>query len=242
LIALFKAHEALAESIHDKERLGMFYSALGLALNHREQFTESYTYLCKSLKLGEETKSPKVTGYACLRLSMTCSSLGYLDDAVTYGKRARDLSDDPDADLPLHRTDLALSIAYWYRGDVRKLRKVSAELLDKGRKRSDPRCLAACEIASGLSHIGAGDFQAATEGFKAALQTSIDPLLIQSSTLMLGFAYLANGQYQEALSLSQEVMDFSEKYGFESLGTPALGFMGYALAATGDLDRGLEFI
>ena len=31
---------------------------------------------------------------------------------------------------------------------------------------------------------------------------------------MLGYAYLANGQYQEALSMSQEVMGFSDKYGF----------------------------
>jgi len=61
-------------------------------------------------------------------------------------------------------------------------------------------------------------------------------------TWLLGYAYLANGQYQEAVSLSQEVMDFSGKYGSEYFGTPALSFMGYALAAKGDLDRGLELV
>ena len=139
LIELFKAHEGLAESIHDKERLGMFYSALGIALQSREQLTESYTYLCKSLELGEETKSPKVIGYACFRLAMTCANLGYLDDAVKYGERARDLSGDPRADLPLHRVAIGLMIAYWYRGDIRKLRELGTKLLDEGRKESDPR-------------------------------------------------------------------------------------------------------
>ena len=112
LIELFKAHEGLAESRHGKERLGMFYSALGFALQAREQFTESYAYLSKALELGEETKSPKVTGYACFRLAVTCAQLGYLDEAVKYGERARDLSEDPGADLPLHRLAIGLSVAY----------------------------------------------------------------------------------------------------------------------------------
>jgi len=93
-----------------------------------------------------------------------------------------------------------------------------------------------------VNHLTAGDFQSAIEGLKAALQASIDPLLIQVSTLFLGFSYLADGQYQEALSLSQEVMGFSDKYGSEAVGTPALSYMGYALAATGDLDRGLGLV
>jgi len=242
LVELFKAHEGLAESIHDKERIGMFYSALGIALNQKEQFTESYAYLSKALELGEETKSPKVTGYACFRIAITCANLGYLDEAVNYGERARDLSGDPRADLPFHRVAIGLSLAYWYRGDIRKLRELGTNLLDEGRKRSDPRCLAIGEMASGYSHFSAGDYQSAIESFKSALQASLDPLLIQASTLMLGFAYLANGQYRETLPLSQEVMRFSDKYGLQFLGTQALSIMGYTLAATGDLDRGLELV
>jgi tetratricopeptide (TPR) repeat protein len=174
LIELFKAHEGLAESIHDKERLGMFYGGLGVALCMREEFTESYTYLRKSLELGEQTKSPKVTGHACFRLALTCANLGYLDEAVKHGERARDLSADPRADLPLHLVAFGLLIAYWSRGDIRKLRELGTELLDEGRKGSDPRCLATGEIDLGLSHSSAGDFLAAIEDFKAALQASID--------------------------------------------------------------------
>jgi tetratricopeptide (TPR) repeat protein len=240
LIDLFKAHEGLAKSGIGKEKLGMFYSALGIALHGREQFTESYTYLRKSLELGEQTKSPKVIGYACFRLAMTCSQLGYLDEAVNYGEQARDQSDDPKADLPFHRVAMGLMIAYLSRGDIRKLRELGTKLLDEEKKGSDPRCLALGETASGLAHLDAGDFQSAIESFKSALQASIDPMLIQGSTFYLGCAYLVNGQYQEALSMSQEVMRFSDKHGAEVMGTPALSFMGYCMAATGDLDRGLE--
>jgi class 3 adenylate cyclase/tetratricopeptide (TPR) repeat protein len=242
LIKLFETHKGLAESGIGKERLGMFYSALGFALQAREQYAESYAYLSKALELGEETKSPKVTGYACFRLAGTCTQLGYLDEAIKYGERARDLSGDPGADIPLHRPAIALGNAYFLRGDIRKLRELGANLLDERRKGSDPRCLAVGEMTLGYSHCCAGDFQSAIEAFKAALQASIDPLLIQMATCLLGFAYLANGQYQEALSMSQEVMRFSDQYGAEFVGTPALSFMGFALTATGDLDRGLELV
>lgn len=242
MIELFKAHEKLAESVDGKERLSMFYTALGQSLQNREQLTESYTYLCKGLELGEQTRNPKVIGQACYRLALTCSSLGYLDQAIKYGERARELSDDPKAGLPLYRVAVGLIPAYFSSGDIRKLRELGTALLDEGRKGSDPRFVAWGEMAYGLSHLSAGDFQAAIEHFKAALQASIDPMSIQSSTFFLGFAYLANGRYQEALSLSQEVLGFSEKYGFEFLGTPALSFMGYALAATGDMDKGLELV
>jgi len=96
-------------------------------------------------------------------------------------------------------------------------------------------------MAFGLARFCAGDFRSAIDDFKTARRVSKDPLLVQSSTFFLGYAYLVNGQYQDALSVSEEVMDFSEKYGFELLGTPSLAFRGYALAATGNLDRGLQF-
>jgi tetratricopeptide (TPR) repeat protein len=232
LIDLFKAHEGIAESLGDKERLGMFFSEIGMASSMREQFAESYTYLIKALELGEQATSPKVIGHSCYRLSNTCAQLGKLDEAVKYGERARELSEDPRVDLPLSRVVWGLSAAYWYRGDIKKLREFGRELLDEGKRRADPRDLASGEMALGLSYFCAGDFQSAIDSFKATLKASIDPLLIQMATMFLGYAYLADGQYQEALSVSEEVIRFSEKYGPELLGTPALTFKGFALAAT----------
>ena len=129
----------------------------------------------------------------------------------------------------------------WYRGDIRKLRELGTDLLDEGRKGSDPRCLAVGEMDVGLSHLSAGDFQSAIESFKAALQASIDPFLIQGSTLISRMVHTcANGQYQEALSLSQEVMDFSEKYGFEFVGTTCIVIYGVCLGRNGRPGQGVR--
>ena len=242
MITLFKAHEELAVSIQDKKRLGMFYSWLGGAFHQIGRFKDSYTYLRKSLELGEMTRSQKIIGYTCSWLAFTCGHIGYLDQAVKYGERARDLTLDPMAGLTLFDAAHGLVAAYLCRGDIRKLRELGTELVEQGRKRSDPRCLAMGEIALGHAHISAGDSQSAVECYKKALKDSIDPMLINMSKSYAGFAYLANGQYSEALSLSQDVMRFSEKYGFEVFRAGALAFKGFALAAMGDLNRGLDTV
>jgi len=240
MITLFKEHEGLAISIQDKQRLGMFYSWLGGAFHQIGQFEDSYTYLRKSLELGEMTRSQKIIGYACSWIALTCGHIGYLDEAVKCGERARDLTLDARAGLTLFDAAHGLVAAYWCTGDIRKLRDLGTELVEQGRKRSDPRCLAMGEIAFGHSHLSAGDFQSAIEFYKKALKDSIDPMLINMSKNYAGIASLANGQYQDALSLSQEVIRFSEKYGFEVFRTGALLVIGCALAATGDLGRGFD--
>jgi class 3 adenylate cyclase/tetratricopeptide (TPR) repeat protein len=242
MITLFKAHEGLAVSIQDKQRLGMFYTWIGGAFHQTGQFKDSYTYLRKSLELGELTRDQKIIGYACSWLALTCGHIGYLDEAVKYGERARDLILDPRAGLTLFDAAHGLVAAYWCTGDIRKLRELGTELVEQGTKRSDPRCLAVGEIALGHSHLSAGDSQSAVEFYKKALKDSIDPMLINMSKSYAGTASLANGQYQDALSLSQDVMRFSEKYGFEVFRTGALLVTGCALAATGDLGRGLDTV
>ena len=241
MIELFKAHEGLAESVHGKERLGMFYSALGIALHSREQLTESYTYLRKSLELGEETKSPESDRVcllpACYDLCEPWLPGRSRQIRGTGSGPVRRSQGRPASSQGCHWIDLQPTCTEEISGSCVNWGRNS--WMREGRDQT-PGCLAMGEMASRTAHLSAGDFQSAIESFKSALQASIDPLLIQGSTFFLGFAYLANGQYQEALSMSQEVMRFSDKYGAEFMGTPALSFMGYALVATGDLDRGLE--
>jgi class 3 adenylate cyclase len=71
LAVLLTAHEEMAKSLNDKERLGMFYGWLGLALQFREKLKDSYLYLHKALELGEEIGSHKLIGYACAWLIIT---------------------------------------------------------------------------------------------------------------------------------------------------------------------------
>ncbi|MCU0590873.1 MAG: AAA family ATPase [Desulfobacterales bacterium] len=174
LINLFERYEGLSVSLGDKKRLGMFFSQLGIALCWKEKFTESYSYLRKALDLGEQMRSLKIIGHTCFRLAATCANLGRLDEAVNFGKRAQKISKNLKADLPLHRVALGLGSAYWYKGDIRMLRELGNELLNEGKRKSDPRHLSMAEAAIGLSNFLAGNFQLAIQNFKASLGLSKD--------------------------------------------------------------------
>ena len=121
LVDLLSAHEKMAESLDDKERLGMFYGWLGFALYDREKFKDSYQYLSKALKMGEEIDNQKVIGYACAWLSWTCAELGLLDEAITFGERGQEISSRLESDPYLYFKSLGgLGFAYWHRGDRKK--------------------------------------------------------------------------------------------------------------------------
>jgi len=241
-IHLLKKNESVAESIEDKEKKGLFFSELGIALCQREQDEKSYPYLKKALELGEASGSPKATGYALFRLSLTCVNLGYLDEAVRYGERACQLSQDPCAELPLHRAATGLLNAYWVKGDIKKLREFGGRFNDKEEKSLDHRHRVMGNLLLGAAEINSGNFAKAIKFFASAVEDSLDPYLIQTSTLYLGYAYLADEQFNEALSISEEVMKFTEKYGFDSYGSIAMSFRGFALISTGNLHDGLRYI
>ena len=76
-IDIFSTHQALAESLDDKARAGMFYAWFGTALFMAGKSKNAYDYLRKGLKLGEKADNQKVVGYACTWLAYACEVLGY---------------------------------------------------------------------------------------------------------------------------------------------------------------------
>ena len=152
LVDLLRANEEHAVSLGEKAGLGMFYSWMGLGLQSLEKAKDAQRYLSKSLEIGEEIENDKVIGYACTWMSMTCSDLGLLDDAVNYGKRAHEISKRIRFDPFLFLFSLrAMGWAYVFKGDCRKMDNIGRSMLEYGERQSDPRAL-----AMGHNFIGAG--------------------------------------------------------------------------------------
>jgi hypothetical protein len=61
-IDIFNSHQALADSLEDRARTGMFYAWFGIAHFMAGKSKHSYDYRCKGLKLGEKVGSQKVVG------------------------------------------------------------------------------------------------------------------------------------------------------------------------------------
>jgi predicted ATPase len=241
LINLFKVHEALLESHTIKEQLVMFYGWLGFALARRDMPVDGYQYLRKALQIAEEIGDIKATGYNCAWLTYTCTDLGLLDEAIIYGQRAQDVAIQFESDQDLFGTALGgFAYAHWMRGDVRKTAELGQALLDYGRKHSDLRSIARHYHTMGYSCLAAGDFPSAIEHFKKDIQVSPDPVLSHAAKALLGNCYLNTGQLKEAQSTFEEVIEHSEKFGYEWVGAASQGMKGMVLIAQGDLKQGIS--
>jgi tetratricopeptide (TPR) repeat protein len=173
LVDLFRANEELAVSLGEKAGLGMFYSWMGLGLQNLEQAKDAKQYLSKSLEIGEEIENDKIIGYACTWMSMTCSDLGLLDDALNYGIRAHEISKGIRFDSFLFMFALrAMGWAYIFKGDCRGIDNVGRSILEYGDRQSDPRALAMGHNLIGTGHYFGGNTLLAIESLKRAILVS----------------------------------------------------------------------
>lgn len=243
LIELFKLHENIAESLDDKKTLGMYYSWLGLGLQSREKLSDAYRYLLKALKIGEEIDDDKIIGYASAWLATTCADMGLLEDALTYGKRAREVSGRIEFDPLLFLvSSRAIGYVYYFRGESRKVYEVGKMLLEYGLKQSDLRFSTVGHLYKGIGHHIRGDFPAAIDCCRAAIQVSIDPMLYYVVKTQLALSLFNEGRMKEAEEVIEETIIFSKDFGSEWIGSGAKGIMGLVLIAKGELDKGVAVV
>ena len=199
LITLFRTHETLAESLKDKGRRGMFYAWLGMALWAVGKSEDSYRYLRKGLKLGEEAADSRVIGYAYTWLPNSCAELGRLHEGVGYGQRAKEIANRLSHEQYLYfksRGDLGL--VYYFRGESGKVLKAGKEMIEYGEKHTNIRSQAMGHAIMGWGHLAAGDLQAAINALQRVEEIALDPFYATVWSVFRGLAHLFVGQVQEA--------------------------------------------
>jgi tetratricopeptide (TPR) repeat protein len=241
---LLSAHEDMAESLDDKERLGMFYAWLGLTLYIvRRTPKESYQYLTSALELGEEIRSKQVIGYACAWLTWTCAELGRLDEAIVFGEKAQEISRILNSDHYLFFKSLAgIAHTYWYRGESKKIFEIGRILLDYGRRHSNIRSLTLGHIYTGTGYLTAGDFASAIDCYKRAIEVGADPFYTHWGRMFLGATYLYNGQFQEAEGALQEIISYCENSSCEQYRPYAYSFLAIIMIDKGHMSQGLKML
>ncbi|TFG88233.1 MAG: tetratricopeptide repeat protein [Candidatus Atribacteria bacterium] len=219
----------------------MFYSRFGLALSRRDMLVEGYRYLHKALQIAEEIGDIKGVGYSCMWLTPVCADMGLVDEAIIYGERAREAAHRFELDQDLSGMVLFYSAyAYWIIGDVKKTAECGQAGLDYGRKHSDLRCIALHYNAMGMSYSSAGDFPSAIDFYKKSIQVSTDPVISHGARTLLGLCYLNTGQLKEVQSTLEEVIGYSEKFGYEWVGAASQLMKGVVLITHGDLKQGVS--
>jgi len=213
---LLSAHEDFAGSVEKDESAGMFFAWLGFALYFRGKPQESYQYLQSAIKFGEEINSQLVIGYACAWIAITCSSLGLLDEGITYGKRAKEISTSIAQDQYLYfKSRAALGFVYFFQGKSKETYNAGKTIWEYGQQHSNIRSQVMGYWIMAFSYILDGNRSGAIEYLEGALQISADPFYSQFVKLFLGNVYTAAGQISKAEDLLIEVASYCREFGCE---------------------------
>ncbi len=240
---LLKRHETFVRSSGDDARLGMFLSWLGWTLNQREKYLNSYRYLSSALEIGERINNSKIIGYSSSRLTQTCSNLGLFDEAMANGRRAQEISEMMPSEGILFRTTFSgMSLLHYFRGEKKGTAEYGRILLDYGEKHTEIRCTSIGHFALGMGFQTAGDHDRAIECMKKAIQVSLEPFFQYITKVLLGLSYVSTGRFQEAESVCEDVIKFTEEFGFEFMGTSAQALMGIVTITKGDVARGINIV
>ena len=104
------------------------------------------------------------------------------------------------------------------------------------------RCLGFGRWTLALGYDIDGDFHRAVEEDREALRVSNDPWLQQFPKLFMGICLVESGDYDEALKLCTEVIEYADPRGADTLSIPAAGLIGASLAGLGNLDAGVGML
>jgi tetratricopeptide (TPR) repeat protein len=239
---LLVTHEKDAERTNDKARQGMYYAWLGWAKGMQEQVNDSFYYLEKALKLGEQIDDDLVVGYACTWLIFSCMEC-LIGKGANYGERAFEIAKEIESDQYLYFKSLSgMGHIYYLQGKRKRISEIAKRLIDYGTRHSNVRCMTVGHICSGYEHEIAGDFSSAIKCYQEATAVSKDPIYKNWAEVFLGIAYLLNGQFLAAEAPLREVVSYSQKYGYGILGTVAYAAYGIVLIEKGKMSKGLKII
>jgi tetratricopeptide (TPR) repeat protein len=240
---LLKRHEAFVRLSGDDTRLGIFLAWLGWTLNQREKYLDSYRYLSHAFEIGERINNSKIIGYSSCWLIQTCLNLGLFDEAMAYGRRAQEISERMPSDRVLFRfTFFGMAMHHYYRGEKKGTAEYGRILLDYGENHVDIRGTSIGQSTLGLGFQAAGDHDRAIECFKKTIQVSLDPFYQYTAKIGLGFSYVSTGRFHEAESICEDMIKFTEEFGYEFMGSAAQALMGIVMITKGDVARGINIV
>jgi class 3 adenylate cyclase/tetratricopeptide (TPR) repeat protein len=243
MVDLLKRHEDETVDLDNAFLQGMYCCCMGWALQRRESLQASHNYLVKALHIGEEADNRDVMAYACGCLVWTCTDMGLLDKAVAYGRRAEALLPHLEMDQELIRIILTgLGIAHWFRGDGRHCQLTGEMLLAHGEKGADIRSTSDGYLVCAMGRFVSGDFNQSIEYCNMAIASSAEMVHSFNSKFLLAYTHLSNDQVDETEKILQDIMQFTESYGYEYLGTAAQALAGMVNLARGNISAGVHTI
>jgi len=242
-IDIFNSHQALADSLKDKARTGMFYAWFGTALFMAGKSKNAYDYLLKGLELGEKADNQKVLGYACTWLTWACGELGLFAEGIDYGDRAQKIAELFPSDQYLFFKSLAgICFINFYKGNTHRVFECAERLLEYGDRNVNSRSKMLGHWMKAFGHWDTGDMKASRKSSETAIEVALDPFYAQFSKLTLGIAFFSEDKHQEAENAFQSTLKFCVKRGEGQLSVISQAFLAPILVARGQMKPGIKLM
>lgn len=243
MLDLLRSHEAAVDAFDDPLRKGMYQVCIGWALQRRELVTDSYTYLIRALKTGQELGDDNLIAYSSAGLCWTCTDLGRMNEALVYGRQAATVADRIKTDHELIRFNLTgMGLLHFFSGDINACWKTGEKLLQFGEAEGDVRTFSEGYLLMGAARMAAGDFIQAESLLAKAIEVSVDPIYSLNARFFLSYAYFSQGKVPLAAQTLEDVIATTEQFGYDYVGTSANAFYGVVSAAMGNLGKGAAII
>jgi len=239
---LLELHYPLTVQAEDRVRAA-YEVWFGETLWHRQRVIPARDHLLIGLELAERCGDRQLVGLAHSQLAYVLSDNGRIEEAVPHAEEGCRIAREYPSDYYLWEEAFsAAGYVHWCAGRPVPTLEAGRELVAYGEERGNMRCLGFGRWTLALGHHIDGDLERAIEENREALRVSTDPWLQQFPKLFMGICTVESGEYDEALRLCREVIDYSEPRGAETLSIPAGGLVGASLAGLGKLDQGVGML
>jgi len=242
-IDVLNANKALAESLDDPARLGIYYAWMGVAYWLNGKVKTAFDFLINAKDIGEKSNQQKVIGYACTWLTWACGDLGRYDDGLHYGERAQEIAQSYPSDQYLFFKSLAgMQFCNMFKGDKEMIFRGAQRILEHGEKNANSRAKCFGHWVNAYGHLVDGDMESAIMSSQKSAEAALDPLYSLFSKLGLGMAYFFEERFSESEEALHSLFDFCDKNGLGQLSDIGRIFLAPQLVAKGQMNEGLKML
>jgi class 3 adenylate cyclase/tetratricopeptide (TPR) repeat protein len=243
LTELLRSHESEVGFVKDKEKQGMFYGWLGFILQFRMQLADSFRYLHKALKLGEEADCKSLMGYAFTWLTYACAVMDKYEEGYSYCKRAVSIAKSIESDPYLYFKSIGgRGHVEAFRGEKKHSYEIGNHLLEYGKRNSNIRSQVVGHICMGHSYFAEGNLTEAISCYRKAIDIAEDPFYTHWPRIHLGICCVLNDEIKEGEEALNEVSSYMDEFGCELFGPTIMIFLGIVLIKKGEMSKGLNTI
>jgi hypothetical protein len=239
----FKSHEAMADSLVDKTRKGMFFVWFGIALFIAGRAKNSYDYLINGLELGEATGDKKIIGYACVWLPWPCGEMGLFDEGIDYGEKAQKIYElFPFEEHHFFVLLSGLSYIYALLGNTNRVLENAKRMSEYGKITSNNLNEGFEHWVNSMASIATGDLETAQKNGKLMIESALYPIYAQNAKISLGYSFFFTGDFEQAENVLKECNSFCEKSGYGQVSILCKIILSPIFISKGQMQQGLNLL